>query len=89
MRLGRVIGTVVCSSRVEILAGKRLLLVQAVDERDESYGPVEVAVDTVSAGPGEKVCFVEKREAAKAFPGPEIPVDVAILGIVDRVEGNA
>jgi len=88
MRFGQVIGTVVCTRKVDILKGHRLLLVQPLDERDKPNDQPLVALDTVSAGPGEKVCFVEKREAAKAFPGPEVPSDVTILAIVDtlRVE---
>lgn len=85
MRLGRVTGTVVCTQKVESLKGKRLLLVQPVDEKEAPYDAPLVAIDTVSAGPGDLVCFVEKREAAKAWPGPEIVSDVTLVGIVDRV----
>ncbi|MFH1279528.1 MAG: EutN/CcmL family microcompartment protein [Candidatus Eisenbacteria bacterium] len=85
MRLGRVLGTVVCTMKVESLAGKRLLLVQPEDERGEPYDHPLVAIDTVSAGPGDRVCFVEKREAAKAWNGPELVSDVTLLGIVDEV----
>jgi ethanolamine utilization protein EutN len=86
MRIGRVIGTVVCSQKVDSFLGKRLLLVQPLDEEGSPSGEPVVAIDTVSAGPGERVTFVEKREAAKAFPGPQIPSDVTILAIVDRLD---
>ena len=86
MRMGRVIGTVVATCKVESLVGRRLLLVQPLDENREPSDPPLVAIDTVSAGPGEWVYFVEKREAAKAFSGPELPTDVTILGIVDRLD---
>jgi ethanolamine utilization protein EutN len=86
MRLGRVIGTVVATQKVESLLGRRLLVVQPVDEEDRALGGPLIAIDTVSAGPGERVYFVEKREAAKAFGGPELPSDVTILGIVDRTD---
>lgn len=85
MRIGTIIGTVVATEKVESLRGKRLLIVQPVDEKGLLYGKPLVAIDTVSAAPGQKVYFVEKREAAKAFPGPEIPSDVTILGIVDEI----
>ncbi|MBM3320468.1 MAG: EutN/CcmL family microcompartment protein [Candidatus Eisenbacteria bacterium] len=86
MRLGLVIGTVVATRKAESLLAKRLLLVQPLDEKNRPAGRPLVAIDTVSAGRGERVLFVEKREAAKAFPGPQIPVDAAILGIADQVE---
>ena len=86
MRIGRVIGTVVATQKVDSLLGKRLLVVQPMDERRKPYDEPLVAVDTVSAAPGQEVYFVEAREAAKAFPGPQIPSDVTILGIVDRID---
>lgn len=85
MRLGRVLGTVVCTRKVESLIGKRLLLVQPEDEHGEPYDGPLVAIDTVSAGPGDRVFFVEKREAAKAWAGPERVSDVTLVGIVDEV----
>ena len=45
-----------------------------------------VAADAVSmAGPGELVYFVASREAAEALPKRFVPVDHAIVGIVDDV----
>jgi microcompartment protein CcmK/EutM len=38
------------------------------------------------AGPGELVYFVSAREAAVAMREPFVPVDHAIVGIVDAVE---
>jgi ethanolamine utilization protein EutN len=37
------------------------------------------------AGPGELVYFVSAREAAVAMPNTFVPVDQAIVGIVDEV----
>ncbi len=49
-----------------------------------------MAVDTVSAAPGQIVYFVKSREAAKALPDQFNPSDASILGIVDelRVTGD-
>jgi microcompartment protein CcmK/EutM len=38
------------------------------------------------AGPGELVYIVGAREAAQAMPNTFVPVDHAIVGIVDAVE---
>ena len=38
------------------------------------------------AGPDELVYFVGSREAAQAMPEPFVPVDHAIVGIVDQVD---
>jgi ethanolamine utilization protein EutN len=37
------------------------------------------------AGPGELVYYVSAREAAVAMPNTFVPVDHAIVGIVDQV----
>ena len=83
MYLGRVVGTVVAQTRSEGLAGVKLLLVQPLDEAQGPSGPLEVACDTVSAGPGELVFLVGSREAALALDESFVPVDAAIVGIID------
>ncbi|MED5465803.1 MAG: EutN/CcmL family microcompartment protein [Myxococcota bacterium] len=83
MYLGQVLGTVVASRKVEGLEGKKLLLVQPVDEQHRPVGSRQVAVDTVRAGQGEFVYLVGSREAAVALEPSFVPVDAAIVGIVD------
>ena len=86
MYLGKVIGTVVCERKYEGLLGKRFLVVQPLDHRGQKSGPPEVAVDTVSASPGTLVYLVGSREAALALDPWFVPVDSAIVGIVDSVD---
>ncbi len=88
MELGRVIGTVVATERYRGLEGVKFLLVQPLDRRGESpRGEPYVAADAVAmAGPGELVYVVASREAALAMPETFVPVDHAIVGIVDAVE---
>jgi len=85
MYLGRVIGNCVASRKVEGLEGARLLLVQPESPEGAPRSTVEVAVDTVSAGPGDRVYLVGSREAALALSPSFVPVDAAIVGIVDSV----
>ena len=85
MYLGRVIGTVVCERKYEGLEGKRLLVVQPLDHKLQNAGGPEVAVDTVRAGKGDLVFLVGSREAALALEPSFVPVDAAIVGIVDQV----
>ena len=49
MYLGRVIGTVVSTSKNEHLVGMKLLVVEKLTERLEREGTSEVAVDSVGA----------------------------------------
>ena len=87
MQLGRVIGTVVATVKYEGLEGIKLLIVQPLDRHQEPEGRPVVAADAVHmAGPGELIYFVGSREAAQALPETFVPVDHAIVGIVDAVE---
>ena len=86
MRLGRVIGTVVATTKVSGTEGLRVLIVQPLDRRQREKGEPIVAADGVAmAGPGELIYFVSSREASLACPEPFVPVDDAIVGIVDDV----
>ena len=85
MYLGRVVGNVVATVKYEGLQGRTLLLVQPLDHHQEPNGPLEVAVDTVRAGPGDVVFLVGSREAALALEEAFVPVDAAIIGFVDAV----
>jgi ethanolamine utilization protein EutN len=84
VRLGVVVGTVVASTKVPGLEEIRLLIVQPIDASGRAVGRSVVAADAIHmAGPGERVYFVASREAAVALEDTFVPVDHAILGIVD------
>lgn len=86
MQLARVTGTVVASTKVPGLDGVKLLIIQPLDRRQRPKGSPVVAADAVHmAGPGELVYFVASREAAQALEETFVPVDHAIVGIVDEV----
>jgi len=91
MILGTVIGRVVATTKAVGLEGRKFLLVQPQDEHGHSNGHPVVAVDTVMAGLGDPVYMVLSREAAQALDPWFVPVDHAIVGIVDQitVEGAA
>ena len=86
MHLARVTGTVVASTITPGLEGTRLLILQPLDRQLEPKGGAVVAADAVAmAGPDELVYFVASREAAVAMPDTFVPVDHAVVGIVDAV----
>jgi len=85
----RVVGTVVCSTRVPAWAGQRTLLLQPTDPNGVDQGRWLVAVDLVSAAQGQRVFYVRGREAANALADPDNPADAAIVGIVDEVRAHA
>jgi ethanolamine utilization protein EutN len=86
MHLGRVRGTVVATVQYEGLEGIKFLLVEPLNRKLEGGAdPVVCADATRQAGPGELVYFIGGREAAVALPVEFVPVDHAIVGIVDEV----
>jgi ethanolamine utilization protein EutN len=86
VQLARVIGTVVATVKSDGLEGVKFLIIQPLDRQQEPKGDPVVAADAVHmAGPGELVYFVSAREAAEALPDRFVPVDHAIVGIVDQV----
>ncbi|HFQ93487.1 MAG TPA: ethanolamine utilization protein EutN [Anaerolineae bacterium] len=90
MQLARVIGTVVATRKYDGLKGIKFLIVQPLTKQQEPKGKPVVAADaTAQAGPDELVFIVGSREAAQAMPIPFVPVDHAIVGIVDEVEVNS
>lgn len=86
MYLGIVTGTVVAERKASGLEGKKILLVQPVDENSRPLGDIQAAVDTVQAGVGDLVYLVGSREAALACDPHFVPVDAAIVGIVDGID---
>jgi ethanolamine utilization protein EutN len=88
MYLGKVIGTVVSTSKAESLIGSKLLIVRKIDEKYNDLNNTEVAVDSVGAGPGEIVLISKGSSARSVFENRNIPVDACIVGIVDSIEIN-
>ena len=86
MRLAEVIGTLVTTRKYEGLEGVKFLIVQPLDRHQQPVGHPVIAADaTGQAGPGELVFTIASREAALALPVTFVPVDHAIVGIVDDV----
>lgn len=90
MQLARVLGSVVATEKAPGLEGVRFLVIQPLDKHQDPRGGTVVAADAVqTAGPGELVYFVSSREAAEALPERFVPVDHAVVGIVDHVNLEA
>lgn len=86
MLLGRVVGQVVPCVVTPGLEGVPMLIVQPLDKNLQPKGKTVVAADaTRTAGPGELVSFEGGREAAMALDKTFVPVDHAIIAIVDGV----
>jgi microcompartment protein CcmK/EutM len=89
MYLARVIGHVVASHKADNMRGLKLLVVEPIDKDHHSVGEPHVAADAAQAGEGDIVTCVGSREAALALSPSFVPVDAAIIGIVDRADWSA
>jgi len=91
MFVAKVTGSVVATQKVDSMVGQKLLVVEPyrIDEQDrsrlKSTGRTFVCVDTVGAGVGEFVLIVQGSSARLTPQTKPLPVDTAIIGIVDSV----
>jgi ethanolamine utilization protein EutN len=87
MHLGKVIGTLVPAVIYEGMEGVPLLWVQPIDKHRQPKGRAFVCADgTRMAGPDEIVYWEASREAALTLSPSFVPVDHAVIGIVDGVQ---
>lgn len=87
MQIGTVVGTVVSTQKHRKLEGAKLLLVQPEGADGVARGPVQLAIDSVGAGIGERVLLViEGKAAGDALGRKAAPVDAAIIGIIDQID---
>lgn len=95
MFIGRITGSLVATQKVASMTGQKLLVVEPlrVNETDQSdlrpTGRTFVVVDTVGAGEGEIVLCVQGSSARFTDETKSLPVDAAVIGIVDRVQIGA
>lgn len=84
MLLGRVVNNVWSTRKEQSLTGMKFMIVRIIESEDESGGRLLVAVDQVGAGIGEKVLIARGGAARKVRGLQEMPVDAAIIGIIDE-----
>jgi microcompartment protein CcmK/EutM len=85
MRLGRVIGRVWATAKIDQLEGRKLLLIQPLDAEGRDTGATLIAADAVGAGAGETIYWCRGREAAMAFLPDEVGSDATVVGIVEEI----
>ena len=87
MYLGKVVGQVWATRKLSDLDGKRLLVIEALDERRDPGAPKVtpvVAADPVGADLGEHVIVAFGKAARVACGGDgDLAYEAAIVGIVD------
>ena len=87
MLLGQVIGRLVPAVIYEGMQGVPLLWVQPLDKNSKPEGhPMVCADGTRMAGPGEIIYWEASREAALTLTPSFVPVDHAVVGIVNDIQ---
>lgn len=92
MFLGKVIGQVVATQKDEKLVGRKLLVLRPLQiAAEDSPKIVEskntvVAVDSCGAGTGQLVLFCQGSSARQTSGMKELPIDAAVVGLVDNIE---
>ncbi|MDH3659231.1 MAG: EutN/CcmL family microcompartment protein [Alphaproteobacteria bacterium] len=84
MRIARVTGTVTATVKEPSLAGTKLLVVDI--EGGDALQRSLVAADTCGAGVGDLVLLTTGSAARLSTGTGTLPVDAAIIAVVDHVE---
>ncbi len=91
MFIARVTGSVVSTQKAEAMVGQKLLVVEPYRLSDPardalvSTGRTFIAVDTLGAGVDDFVLVVQGSSARLTPETSKLPIDAAVIGIVDRV----
>ncbi len=87
MNLCRVLGSVVCTEKLPVFDGRKLLVVQPIDEHRRDIGSSFIAADhTSSAGRGDVVLVLgEGNGVRQILEDQTAPIRHLIVGVVDQV----
>ena len=85
MIVGKVVGSVVATRKIEKLLGSKFMIVEPYSDTEKADRIV--AVDNVGAGIGETVLVVTGSSARVGCDMENAPIDAAIVGIVDNSVG--
>jgi microcompartment protein CcmK/EutM len=68
------------------LQGAIFRIVEPVDEHGKATAGLLVAVDNIASRRGDLVYLVKGKEAIMPWRSDMVPIDAAIVGLVDGVE---
>lgn len=85
MKLARVIGSAVATARHPGFDARTVLLVRPETADGEKAESAFLAVDNVSAGPGDRVLVLREGTGVRQILGGNPPIRSVIVAIVDDV----
>lgn len=88
MILAKVLGSVTATDKHPAFEGRKLLVVQPLDEQRREVGKSFLAVDNISsAGPGDTVLVMREGNGVRqVLADKTLPIRSLVVGVVDAVE---
>jgi microcompartment protein CcmK/EutM len=87
MLIAHVIGELISTHKHASHVGRKALIVQPLDLDGSKRGDPVIAFDAVDAGVGDRVLLVTEGFSAMTSVGrPQSPIDMAVVGVIDRVD---
>jgi ethanolamine utilization protein EutN len=87
MLIAHVIGELISTHKHQSHVGRKALIVQPLDLDGSKRGDPVIAFDAVDAGVGDHVLLVTEGFSAMTSVGrPESPIDMAVVGVIDRID---
>lgn len=74
------------SHKLDELEGATFRVVEPVDENGKATSALMIAVDNIASRAGDLVYLVKGKEAIMPWKSEMVPIDAAIVGLVDGVE---
>lgn len=88
MKLGRIVGTVVSTTKDEKVDGLKLYVVRDLTIEMTDRDSFVVAADSVGAGVGEVVLYASGSSARQTKMTDGRPIDACVMAIVDQIDVN-
>ena len=90
MLIAQVIGELIATQKHDSHQGQKALIVQPLELDGAKRGDPVIAFDAVDAGVGDRVLLVTEGFSAMTSVGrPQSPIDMAVVGVIDRIDLDA
>lgn len=86
MIIGRVVGNLWATRKDEKLNGMKFMLVEQQLNENVYSDEIVVATDNAGAGVGDVVLITTGSSARISYSNNEVPVDMVIVGIIDKID---
>ena len=86
MKLGRIVGTVVSTTKDEKVDALKLYIVRDLSMKMADKDSFVVAADSVGAGVGEVVLYASGSSARQTKATDGRPIDACVMAIVDQID---